>query len=80
MEDVQENNIYGVKHGGWHKSVANGTKTGKMWQVVWNFLFNQRLYTFYCIYGKKLGEWLNNVTYGIKLDVWLNNATYGIKL
>ena len=42
--------------------------------------FETKGYTFYCIYGKKLGEWLNNVTYGIKLDVWLKNATYGIKL
>ena len=36
--------------------------------------------THFIAYGKKLGEWLNNVTYGIKLDVWLKNATYGIKL
>ena len=26
MEDVQENNIYGIKLGGRHKSVANGIK------------------------------------------------------
>ena len=31
MYDVQENNIYGVKLGGWQKSVINGTKKNRNW-------------------------------------------------
>ena len=56
--------------------VQKREKCGKWFETC----YSTKGYTFYCIYGKKLGEWLNNVTYGIKLDVWLKNATYGIKL
>ena len=31
-------------------------------------------------YGKKIGEWLKNITYGIKLHGWPKFATYGLKL
>ena len=41
-------------------------KCGKWFETC----YSTKGYTFYCIYGKKLEEWLNNLTYGIKLDMW----------
>ena len=51
------------------ENVANGLK-----------LVIQPKVTNFIAYGKKLGEWPNNLTYGMKLEVSLKNATYGVKL
>ena len=51
-----------------------------VWWKWFETCYSTKGYTFYCIYGKKLGEWSTYVRYGMKLDGWRNNATYGIKL
>ena len=52
MEDVQKNNIYGIKLAGRHKSVANGIKPeiyekcGKWFETC----YVTKGYKFYCIW------------------------------
>ena len=55
MEDVQENNIYGIKLGGRHKNVANGIKPEIDVNVTNGLkLVIQPKVTNFIAYGKKL--------------------------
>ena len=55
MEDYQDNYIYGVKLGEWHKSLANGTKSRNWWKLLQGlkYVIIQPRVTLFNAYGKK---------------------------